>query len=539
MRCWTGTTSNCHWGWGRSVDEVERRQVVVVGSGFGGAVAACRLAQAGCDVLVLERGREYQGNFPRDARDDWLWKGQHGPFDVRLLRGVNVVTAAGVGGGSLLYSNVHLRLPADGFGDRWPSGWSREELDPYYDVVSAMLHLRRACEDEAQEHWPLPPKAGLLRGAADLLGACKDVFHPPLAVDFGDPRYRWINEFGAEQSGCRHCGKCSVGCNFGAKNSLDKNYLPLAVRHGAVVRARCEVTALSREPGSGYRIVYRDHKLNTDTVVLATTLVLAAGALGTTGLLLKHGEQLGDLSPMLGEHYSANGDYVTASLGVEKEWEPTRGPAITTSVLSDDGGTWFLVQDGGFPAFSVLDPETGVRPDRHDRALPVDDLTIQPGHVAILLAMGRDSATGRVRARRWCGDPLTVDWPTRENAAFYDAERDYLSDIGFALGEAGDVDPGRLTRVPVSVHSLGGAVMADSPDMGVVDRHGEVFGAPGLYVLDGAAIPAATGVNPSHTIAAVAERNAERLARLLIDDPGWTTPGLGTVPVYPDPLPVS
>jgi choline dehydrogenase-like flavoprotein len=140
--------------------EVERRQVVVVGSGFGGAVTACRLAQAGCDVLVLERGRWYHGDFPRDAGDDWFWGSQGGPFDVRRLGDVNVVTAAGVGGGSLLYSNVHLRMPADGFERRWPSGWSREALDPYYDLVASMLNLRRADEDEAQEYWLLPERSG-------------------------------------------------------------------------------------------------------------------------------------------------------------------------------------------------------------------------------------------------------------------------------------------------------------------------------------------------------------------------------------------
>jgi cholesterol oxidase len=515
----------------------EQRQVVVVGSGFGGAVTACRLAQAGCDVLVLERGRKYDGDFPRAPGDDWLWREQQGPFDVRPLRGVDVVTAAGVGGGSLLYSNVHLRVPADGFADRWPSGWSREELDPYYDVVAAMLDLRCADEEVAQQYWGLPRRAELLSEAADRLGADEQVFYPPLAVDFGDPRRRRVNRFGAEQSGCRHCGKCSVGCNFGAKNSLDKNYLPLAVRHGAEVRARCEVTALAKEDGAGYRVTYRDHVLGTCLDVVADILVLAAGALGTTELLLEHGAQLGATSSQIGEHYSANGDYVTAAVGIEEEWRPSRGPAITTSVLSDDGETWFLIQDGGFPAVSVLDPETGVRPDAKDPAMPPRDFVLRFDHVAVLLAMGRDSASGKVR-RRPCRDGVVVDWPSRENAAFYDAERDYLHDIGRALRERADLDPGRFTHVPVSVHNLGGAVMADSRADGVVDGHGRVFGTDGVYVMDGAALPAATGVNPSHTIAAVAERNAEHLARQLTGRPWWKAPERLTAPPYPDPLPV-
>ncbi|NMO90308.1 GMC oxidoreductase [Actinomycetospora sp. TBRC 11914] len=519
--------------------EIESRQVVVVGSGFGGAVTACRLAQAGCDVLVLERGRWFDGDFPRDAGDDWLWEqGGRGPFDVRRVGGVTAVVAAGVGGGSLLYSNVHLRLPAEVFGSRWPAGWTREALNPYYDLVASMLDLKRADEQDAQRYWPLPPRAGLLREAATRLGAAQDVFHPPLALDFGDPRVCRENRFGARQSGCRHCGKCSVGCNVGAKNSLDKNYLPLAMHHGAAVRARCEVVGLARDPDGGYRVTYRCLLEGTEHVVVTPTLVLAAGTLGTTELLLSHGAALGATSSRIGDHYSANGDYLITSLGgIEKEWRPGVGPAITTSVLADDGETWFLVQDGGIPALDVLLPGIGVRSDDEDPALPPDGPT--SGHLGVLLAMGRDSATGKVRRRRrFCGTRLTVRWPWRSNTRFYDAERSYLRDVAHVAGSVGEVDTARLTQKAVSVHSLGGAVMADSPDEGVVDAHGEVFGAPGLYVMDGAAIPTATGVNPSHTIAAVAERNAEHLARRLCGSAEWTAPGFSAVPPYADPLPV-
>lgn len=519
----------------------EQREVVVVGSGFGGAVTACRLAQAHRDVLVLERGRWFDGDFPRDAGADWLWE-QHGrgPFDLRSVGDVMAIVAAGVGGGSLLYSNVHLRAPAEVFSQRWPRGWSREVLNPYYDRVASMMGLKRADERDAQRYWPLPPRAGLLRDAATRLGAGEDVFHPPLAVDFGDPRICRTNRFGAKQSGCRHCGKCSVGCNFGAKNSLDKNYLPLAMHHGAAVRARCEVVGLAKEARGGYRVTYHDRLERTDHVVIASTLVLAAGALGTTELLLEHGGRLSDaLSPRLGERYSANGDYLLTWLGgIEKEWRPGVGPAISTSVLADDGQTWFLVQDGGIPALEVLDPDVGVRPDAEDPALPPRGP--RSGHLGVLLAMGRDSASGTVRRRRrFCGERLSVRWPWRANKRLYDAERSYLGDIGHVVGDVAEVDTAGLTHRPVSVHSLGGAVMADSPLDGVVDPHGEVFGAPGLYVMDGAAIPTATGVNPSHTIAAVAERNAERLARRLSGNPSWTAPGLGSVHAYSDPLPVS
>ena len=514
------------------MDEVERRQVVVVGSGFGGAVAACRLAQAGCDVLVLERGRWYgRGDFPRSATDAWRWQ-SGGPFDVRFTGGVAVVLAAGVGGGSLLYSNVHLRMPDDGFDDRWPSAFSRAELDPYYDTVSAMLDLTPV----GGGCWKEPPRTHAMAEAARLVGAEDDFFRPPLAVNFGDPGVLRTNRFGVGQEGCRHCGKCSVGCNHSAKNSLDKNYLPLALANDAEIRARCEVTHLAAVPGHRYRVTYLDHEAGETREVVACRLVLAAGALGSTELLLRHGPSLsrvdGGLSPRLGERYSANGDVVTLALGIRRAWEPTRGPAITAAIVSRDEH-FFLTEDGGIPPLSVLD--FGVRSDYADEPCPPPIREAFPtmDNTAILLGMGRDSGTGRVAAR----GRVEVDWPYAENEPYYRAVSSYHRDLGRALDELTHVDAGLAARVPVSVHSLGGAVMGDDPDRGVVDPYGEVFGAPGVFVFDGAAIPTATGVNPSHTIAAMAERNAEHLARCLSGKRDWQAPERKAARAFVDPLP--
>ena len=502
--------------------------MVVVGSGFGGAVAACRLAQAGCDVLVLERGRWYRNDFPRRPDHAWLWDGDQGPFDLHVGDDVTVVRAAGVGGGSLLYSNVHLRMPADAFAG-WPKGWSRAELDPYYDLVAAMLDLHTIDEST---YWPLPPRTLRMGEAAAVLGAGGDFFHPPLAVDFGDPREVVTNAHGVEQSGCRHCGKCSVGCNHGAKNSLDKNYLPEALCAEAEIRAQCEVTSLAARPGAGYRVEYLTRPGGDRRVVEADTVVLAAGAIGTTSLLLAHRDELGGLSDRLGEDYSANGDVVTVSLGIAEKWKPTVGPAITAGVLAQDD-YWFLVEDGGVPPVSVLGGT--VRSDDLDPALPYRGWMDFVDHTAILLGMGREPARGRLRPGR--SDGVDIDWPYGKNRAYYDEVADYHDDVGRALEHDGQVDLGPLTRIPVTVHSLGGAVMADHETRGVVDQFGKVFGAEGLYVLDGAAVPTATGVNPSHTIAAVAERNAERLARKLTGNPTWRAPGFGIVPRHHDPLP--
>lgn len=590
----------------------ETHPVVVVGTGFGGAVAACRLAQGGQRPLVLERGRRYgRGHRPfprrRPGVDTWLWAHGRGPFDV-AVGDVLTLRAAGFGGGSLLYSNVHLRMPRDGFGHGWPSGWTREALDGYYALVEHMLEVTPIDEQQRRR---VPPRTTVLENAAAAVGRAEQSFRPPLAVTFGPPAgpvdAPLRNRHGVEQRGCTHCAECNVGCNRGAKNSLDMNYLAVAERHGAVVRTECEVTGLTREAG-GYRVDYTDHADGTIVHVHAGTVVLAAGAIGTTALLLDAREGLG-LGDQVGRRYSANGDLVSAGLDLDVAFVPTAGPAITTALLhsegpADDGspGPWFLVQDGGFPArfvgailaavHGLEEADDLVERSRRwiDRLVAVtgggarqlrlalrrvvDLVADTPDHdtpdhdgtragwaevlagvpylaaradadrVAVLLAMGRDSADGVVRVPwwrrvlRWHRRRPWIDWDLAANTGLYAAEQalcDELVERGMG-GEPRGV-PAWAPGLSLSVHSLGGAVMADGPGDGVVDPHGEVFGCRGLFVLDGAAIPTATGVNPSSTIAAVAERNVERLVRRLRDEPGWEAPEKADAGPGHDPVP--
>lgn len=534
----------------------EHFDTVVVGSGFGGAVAACRLAQAGVDVAILERGRRWPpGSFPRELSDPeqgWLWAHEQGLYDIRPYPQMLTVTAAGYGGGSLVYANVAMRAPADVFAAHWPAPYGRDTLDPYYDLAADMLAVRPVPPDPRTGQ--LPPKTRLLAAG----GASTGVFLPNLAVTFGSPGRPVRNRFGAVQAGCLYCGECDIGCNVGAKNSLDLTYLTLAERHGATVSTRCEVLHLERSPGRGYRIHLRDHgRGGALRSVTAERVVLAAGALGSTAILLRSRDQyqtLPDLPHTLGHGYSGNGDFLAFGHGTTVPVYPDRGPAITTARLVDAGPevdrpAWFLVEDGGYSthlarlvlalsparlaALGLTAVARALREGRHPGPIVAAAAREITDHTVVLLSMGRDHAEGRLSLH---GGHLHVDWDAAGDRPLYAAESDTAADIVRSLGGRLTLPPTwRYLSQPVSVHSLGGCRMGTSPHDGVVDVDGEVFGHPGLYVFDGAILPAATGANPSHTITAVAERCVEVLIRHITGDPTWTAPGKATV-VRP-PLP--
>jgi cholesterol oxidase len=220
-------------------------EALVIGSGFGGAVATCRLAQAGVDVAVVERGRRWPpGSFSRDLSrldDGWLWACEDGLYDVRPLNDILAVQAAGYGGGSLVYANVAMRPPAEVFDEAWPEPYSRQTLDPYFELVSHMLDVGPVSSDP--QTGQLPPKTRFMARMADALGEGDGFFHPNLAITFDDDGPGQRNRFGVAQRGCQFVGECDIGCNVGAKNSLDHNYLAVAEQHGAAVGVRTEAVA--------------------------------------------------------------------------------------------------------------------------------------------------------------------------------------------------------------------------------------------------------------------------------------------------------
>jgi choline dehydrogenase-like flavoprotein len=332
---------------------------IVIGTGFGGAVAACRLAQAGLDVLVLERGRRFSAeDFPDlpasgvllPDLERWSWQSHQGLWDVKDLGPMLTAQAAGLGGGSLIYANVHLRPPPEVF-DGWPAGYDSPSLASFYDLAGWMLDV--APIDHSAELGALPKTRGFDR-AAEKLGRKRETFHPPLALRYSDGE----NAFGRELKACNGCGRCCLGCPNEAKSSLDHNYLFLAERYSNVrVKTRCEALAI-HELAEGYAVEYRD-ELGGDGghEVSAKHVFLCAGALGTTQLLARSaalarsnsGRGLPRLSSRLGRGYFGNGDAVSLIFDADAVHEPTRGPTITTATIHRDDDGFVLLQDGGYP----------------------------------------------------------------------------------------------------------------------------------------------------------------------------------------------
>jgi cholesterol oxidase len=543
----------------------DRYDALVIGSGFGGAVATCRLAQAGVDVAVVERGRRWRpGSFPRDVSrldDGWLWMCNHGLYDGLPLSDIFAVRAAGYGGGSLVYANVAARPPAEVFDGRWPPGVDRASLEPYFDLASTMLDVRPLPLDLPGG---IPAKTRLMARAADRLGHADGFLRPNLAVTFRDEGPGQVNAFGVPQRGCTLCGECDIGCNVGAKNTLDLTYLAEAERHGAAVGVRTEAVFVGRE-GRGYTVRLREHgrlgagRSGVERDVSARYVFLAAGALGTTELLLRSRDQyrtLPHLPPALGSGYSGNGDFLSFGVGLREDFRPSHGPTITTATVLRAGEPgvdehWMVLEDGGYsrhlaslvrsmhlarlPAHAASQVTLGARDMMAAARGVAARLTAEPTDTAVLLAMGRDRVNGTIRLR----GPrrrLSVSWDTARNDSLYLLEQSVSAAVVRELGGTPFVTPTwQLFRQPVTVHNLGGAPMGPDGSLGVVDADGEVFGHPGLYVVDGAVLPGATGGNPSLTITAVAERIMERALRRMTGDASWAAPDRARVRARPIP----
>ncbi|QFG20479.1 GMC oxidoreductase [Actinomadura sp. WMMB 499] len=553
----------------------EHVDAVVVGSGFGGSVAAYRLAEAGRSVVLLERGQPYPpGSFPRSPRQlgRAFWDpaaGLYGMFDVWSFKGCDSVVSAGLGGGSLIYANVLLRkdehwfvdeqpMPGGGY-ESWPV--SRADLDPHYDAVEKMMGATPYPLDVAP--FTDTPKTHAMQDAAAELGLRCEL--PPLAVSFAgrpggapgvglpiaEPEYG--NLHGMPRRTCKLCGECDIGCNEGAKNSLDHTYLSAAAHHGADIRASREVKAIRPRPGGGYEVDYVHHtdltakrrkKQQRVETITCDRLILGAGTYGTTFLLLKSRTAFPGLSGALGTRFSGNGDLLTFLLNARdrervRPLDASRGPVITSAIRLPDevdgvpgAGRGAYIEEGGYPGFTdwiVHSHDVGDAVERAVRFLwdrfveffkdapdtnlskEISDL-IGDGALTVsslpLLGMGRDTADGRLHLR---DGRLAADWTTETSEELFTRVRKTMQGIADVLGAEYADNPMWFRKRIVTVHPLGGAPMADHPGRGVCDAFGEVHGYPGLYIADGAAMPGPVGPNPSLTIAAHADRMATRL----------------------------
>lgn len=545
--------------------------VVVVGSGYGGGIAASRTARAGRDVCLLERGREIRpGAYPQhtleaSAEMQLNTPAGHvgsrlGMFEFHVNEDMNALVGCGLGGTSLINANVAIRLDPRVFDDpRWPTAL-RDDLD---DGLEA--GYRRAEEMLKPGPYPdareLPAKAKAHRASAEAMGLADRWYRPPIAVTFEDG----VNHVGVEQKACNDCGDCVSGCNNLAKNTTLMNYLPDAWNHGAEIFTQCAVRRVSRQ-GDRWAVHFqrlgegREFFGNDELTVTADVVVLAAGTLGSTEILLRSREFGLAVSDRLGHHFSGNGDvlgfgyntdHVVNGIGYgarNPDTLPPVGPCIVSiidrrnSEKLDDG---YVMEEGSIPgALGSIQPLTqglaagpfgrkgkdGLGDTVRKMWREAASYTAGPYRGAIrnsqvYLVMAHDSSRGTLEL---VDDRLRISWPGVGKEAVFERVNDGLAEAAEALGGTYIENPiwsPAFKESLVTVHNLGGCVMADDASGGVVDHKGRVFSGgggadvhDGLYVADGAVIPRSVGINPFLTISAVAERTCA----LLAEDRGWS-----------------
>lgn len=523
--------------------------VLIVGSGFGGAVMACRLAKKGMSVLVFERGKRWRPeDYPRNIDDDWIYDTsepakQHGWLDFRIMDDMIVAQGAGVGGGSLVYASVSVDAPASAFEKGWPSEISLLELKPYYETVAKSLNLQELPDNQLTERYKL------MREGATEVGHLDRFRKVPLAVSFSedwsyeldnpiDPVHSktFTNSFGKEQGTCVHLGNCDIGCDVKAKNTLDLNYLAGAEDAGAEIRPLHRVEFIVQEQG-GYRVFFKwidlDGGREIADSISAKSVVLAAGSLGSTEILLRSRDQARSLiclSQRLGKGWSSNGDFITSAFYKDREINPSHGPTITSAIDFLDGsqnGERFFIEEGGIPDIRAnfkdqkmekLIKKRGIGPLLKIMRKALQERNDDPPleNWMLWFAQGVDAADGQLYLKRQWYAPwkrrLALDWEIDQSEALIETIISMQKKLSDATNATGVFVPPTWTllRNLITPHPLGGCNMAADHTLGVVNHLGEVFGYPGLYVVDGAIVPRAIGLNPSKTIAALAERCAEQ-----------------------------
>ena len=519
----------------------ERFDFVVVGSGFGGSVAALRLVEKGWRVLLIEKGRRFAGeDFPQTNWDvrRWLWNpalGLRGFFQMSFLEHLTVLHGVGYGGGSLVYANT-LPTPKDEFftAPSWGrlADW-RAELAPHYATARRMLGVATNPKETRGDR--------VLQQIAVETGRADGYALTDVGVFFGAPGERVKDPYfggeGPDRAGCTFCGACMTGCRHGAKNSLDQNYLWLAEKRGLVVRAETEATAV-RDRGTEGLLVELRGSLDGGKprgVVAADRVVLAGGVMGTVPLLLRMREEKGlpRLSDRVGDFVRTNSEALIGIVSPAQEEDFAEGVAITSILHTDDHSHVEPVRYGrgsGFfralalphsPAPDVAGRLAGAikglaaEPRKWWRALTVDDHAKQ---TQILLYMRTLEGTLQLRLGRGVRTGFARGLQTRlaADAQAPQAFLDEATELARRFAEKVDGVPmsiltETLLGVPTTAHVLGGACMAKDARDGVIDAEHRVHGHERVYVVDGSAISANPGVNPSLTITALAERAMSRI----------------------------
>jgi cholesterol oxidase len=547
--------------------------VVVIGSGYGGAITAARISKATWPVIkpticILERGKEWlPGQFPdslitgvRELRTE---SNPLGLYDFRFDSDVAVLMGSGLGGTSLINANVIFQPDREVFDNpQWPQAIRDDrdsgQLRQYFDRVRATLSAVPHPQGTALS------KVRALRGGGDAQHAQFGL--PDIAVNF---TFDGPNSWGVIQQKCINCGDCVTGCNVGAKNTLDTNYLALAKSSGTELFTQVEVRWIEQSPGGGYLVRYLRREIegpvSDGTLKANRVVVLAAGALGSTEILLRSKEAGLSLPDTVGKRFSGNGDFFGLAYNSDsrtdvlgwgaypdsnraKRIQPSPdnrlhpGPTIVGSIKYNNNrplGERVTVEELSFPLMYVDAARAAyalVVGRDTDPGNPGDDLRefgrrlrdqgafnpeLEEGalnHTLFYLVMGHDDAGGRIELHPQSNEALTR-WPGIGNQGLFERENNLILGHAGALGATFVENPlAGFTPVCtlITAHPLGGCPMGETHETAVVNEQGQVFDEQGqlhdgLYVADGSIIPTAIGVNPLLTISAMAERIAEKL----------------------------
>lgn len=519
---------------------------VVIGSGFGGSVSALRLTQKGYRVLVIEKGRRFaKEDFPKNNWDlkNWMWMpvmGLRGIFQMSFLEHVTVLHGVGVGGGSLVYANT-LPTPTDSFFEApsWAklANW-KAELAPHYKTAKRMLGaVENPVETEGDR---------VLAEVAKDIGRSEHHHPTEVAVYFGQPGKKvpdpYFDGEGPDRVGCIFCGACMTGCRIGAKNTLDLNYLYLAERGGCQILPETEVTMVAeRDPeqaGGGYNIRCEGSFSKTESQYTADNVIFAGGVMGTLPLLLKLKEDaraLPRLSKALGTMVRTNSESLIGVVAPSSKTNFTKGVAITSILHTDEHSHIEPVRYGeGSGFFRTMTVPHAPLPTIAGRlAATVRDFARHPLKWAriygmrdpakktqillymrtlegtLSLELGRSALNGFRK-----GLVSRLDDPSKAPAAFIAEATDLAKRFAKKVGGSPiSMVTETLMGTPTTAHILGGCTMGTDERDGVIDKDHRVFGYQGLYVIDGSAMSANPGVNPSLTITAMAERAMSKIPK--------------------------
>lgn len=504
---------------------------IIIGSGFGGSVSALRLSEKGYKVLVIEKGKWYQkDDFPKRNWNikKWLWLPflrLFGFFKITIFKHITTLSGVGVGGGSLVYANT-LPVPTRNFfiADSWGhlADWETE-LIPFYEIAKKMMgatvNPKLSFGDEKLKELATDLKIENQFSATDV------------AVFFGEPDKTvpdpYFNGEGPERSGCNYCGGCMVGCRYNAKNTLDKNYLYFAQKNGAEIKAESEVYDIIPTK-EGYVVKSKSStKLIKKHVQFSCKgIVFAGGALGTVKLLLKlRKSSMPKLSPTIGMNIRTNSESLIGVTVADKKTDFSHGVAIGAILNTDEhshletvnyppgSGFWRLAMSPFAHSNSVIIRLFKVlhnlvfHPIKNLRSIFVDDWAKR---TQILMLMQTINSTLKF-SKGLIGMKSTITEGDKPTSFIPQAEmlaKKYANKVN---GHPTMLLSETILGIPTTAHILGGAVMGETADEGVINKNNEVFGYNNMYVCDGSMISANPGVNPSLSILALSERAMSKI----------------------------